>query len=147
MHTSLFFYHCTFQHELPSLKGSEEDCIADFVLRKDARISYPGACSLEFQSIMQILMECLLRWDTKTQTAKGKGILGTVIAFAGADEEQGRKTLHRHWQIWVKEINQTVRDSLFHKDTKTRTDARNTFLKHTIKCTVVIWRFTLTAFR
>ena len=110
MHTSLSFYHCMFQHELLSLKGSEEDCIADFVLQKDARISYPGACSLEFQSIMQILTECLLRWDTKTQTAKGKGILGIVIAFVGADEEQGRKTLHRHWQIWVKEINQTVRD-------------------------------------
>ncbi len=120
MHTSLSFYHCVFQHELPSLKGSEEDCIADFVLRKDARISYPGACSLEFQSVMQILMECLLRWDTKTQTAKGKGILGTVVAFAGA------YALHRHWQIWVKEINQTVRDSLFHKDTKTRDKNRRT---------------------
>ena len=80
--------------------------------------------SLEFQSVMQILTECLLRWDTKTQTAKGKGKLGTVIAFAGADEEQGRKTLHQHWQIWVKEINQTVRVSLFHKDTKTRTNAQ-----------------------
>jgi hypothetical protein len=119
-----------FQHELPSLKGSEEDCIADFVLQKDARISYPGACSLEFQSVMQILTECLLRWDTKTQTSKGKGILGTVIAFAGADEEQGSKTLHQHWQIWSKKIKQTVRDSLFHKDTKTRTDAQNSFLKH-----------------
>ena len=104
-----------FQHELPSLKGSEEDCIANFVLQKNARISYPGACSLEFQSVMQILTECLLRWDTKTQTAKGKGILGTVIAFAGADEEQGRKTLHQHWQIWVKEINQTVRIPCFIK--------------------------------
>ena len=119
-----------FQHELPPLKGSEEDCIADFVLQKDARISYPGASSLEFQSVMQILTKCLLRWDTKTQTATGKGILGTVIVFAGADEEHGRKTLHQHWQIWVKEINQTVRDSLFHKDTKTRTDAHNTSLKH-----------------
>ncbi len=66
MHISLSFNHCMFQHELPSLKGSEEDCIANFVLRKDARISYPGACSLEFQSVMQILTECLLRWDTKT---------------------------------------------------------------------------------
>jgi len=55
MHTSLSFYHCVFQHELLSQKGSEEDCIADFVLRKNARISYPGACSLEFQSVMQIL--------------------------------------------------------------------------------------------
>jgi hypothetical protein len=48
-----------------------------------------------------------------------------VIAFAGADEEQDHKTLHQHWQIWVKEINQTVRDSLFHKDTKAKTDAQN----------------------
>ena len=72
-----------FQHELPSLKSSEEDCIADFVLQKDARMSYPSACSLEIQSIMKILTECLLRWDTKTQTATGKGILATVIAFAG----------------------------------------------------------------
>ena len=79
---------------------------------------------------MQILTECLLKWDTKTQSSKGKGILGTVIAFAGADEEQGRKTLHRHWQIWVKEIDQNIRDCLFHKDDKTRLEARDTFIKH-----------------
>jgi hypothetical protein len=45
MHISLSFNNCMFQHELPSLKGSEEDYIADLVLQKDARISYPGACS------------------------------------------------------------------------------------------------------
>jgi hypothetical protein len=54
---------------------------------------------------MQILTDCLLKWDTKTQTSKGKGIVGTVIAFAGADEEQGRKTFYQHWQIWVEEID------------------------------------------
>jgi hypothetical protein len=118
------------KHDLPSLKCLEEDCLADFLLRRDARMSNPGACSLEFQNVMQILTECLLKWDTKTQSSKGKGILGTVIAFAGADEEQGRKTLHRHWQIWVKEIDQNIRDCLFHKDDKTRLEARNTFLKH-----------------
>ncbi len=64
------------------------------MLRRDARINNPGSCSLEFQSVMQIMTECLLKWDTKTQTSKGKGILGTVISFAGANEEQGRKTLH-----------------------------------------------------
>ena len=51
----------------------------------------------------------MLRWDTKTQSSRGKGILGTVLAFFGADEEQGRKTLHRHWQIWVQELNQITR--------------------------------------
>ena len=40
---------------------------------------------------MQILMECMLRWDIKKKTSKGKGILGTVLAFFAADEEQGRK--------------------------------------------------------
>ncbi len=34
----------------------------------------------------------------------GKGILGTVVPLSAADEKQGRKSLHRHWQIWVKEI-------------------------------------------
>ncbi len=53
------------QHELPSLKCSEEHCIADFILRKDARLKNPGGCSLEFQSIMQILTECLLKWILK----------------------------------------------------------------------------------
>ncbi len=100
------------------------------MLRRNARINNPGACSLEFQSVMQLLTECLLKWDTKIQTSKGKSILSTVIAFAWADEEQGRKTLHQHWQIWVKEIDQTIRDCLFHKDDTTRVDARNIFLKH-----------------
>ncbi len=49
----------------------------------------------------------MLRWDTKTQSSKGKGILGMVLAFSGADEEQGDETLHWHWQIWVQELNQT----------------------------------------
>jgi hypothetical protein len=90
-----------FQHSLPSLKSSEEDCLADFVLRRDIRMKYPGSCSLEFHSVMQILTKCMLRWDTNTQSSRGKGILDTVVAFFGGDEEQGCKTLHRHWQIWI----------------------------------------------
>ncbi len=56
---------------------------------------------------MQILTEHMLKWDTKTKTSTGKGILGTVQAFAGADEEQDQKLLHPHWQIQVEEIDQT----------------------------------------
>jgi hypothetical protein len=46
---------------------------------------------------MQILTECMLKWDIKSKSSTGKGILGTVRAFAGTDEKQGRKTLHQHW--------------------------------------------------
>ncbi len=48
----------------------------------------------------------------------------------GADEEQGCKTLHQHWQIWVQELNQTLRDCLFDTDAAKRKDARKTFCQH-----------------
>jgi hypothetical protein len=54
-------------------------------------MKYPGACSLEFQSVMQILTKCILRWDTKTQSSKGKGILGTVLAFSGTMKNRAVK--------------------------------------------------------
>ena len=66
----------------------------------------------------------MLRWDTKTQSSKGTGILGRKLAFTGADEEQGQKTLHRHWQIWVQELNQTLRDCLFDMDATKRKEAQ-----------------------
>ncbi len=78
------------------LKCYEEDCLADFVLRKDARLNNPGAYSFEIQSVMQILTEHMLKWDTKTKTSTGKVIFGTVWAFASTDEEQGQKILHQH---------------------------------------------------
>jgi hypothetical protein len=79
---------------------------------------------------MQILTKCMLRWDTKTQSSKGKGILGMVLAFSGADEEQGRKTPHQHWQIWVQELNHTLQDCLFDTDATKRKDAQKTFCQH-----------------
>lgn len=70
---------------------------------------------MDYENIMQILIEDLFQWDTKHQRAKGKGVLGTVISFGPADEEQGRGTLHSHWQIWIKEMNRDLRDLLFFK--------------------------------
>ena len=74
---------------MPLLKCSEEDCVTVFVMRKHVRLNNPGTCSLEFQNVMQNLTECMLKWDTKTKISTGKGILGTVWAFVGANEEQG----------------------------------------------------------
>ena len=91
------------------------------------RLRYPGACSLEYQSIIQIVLECLFQWDPKQQKAKGPGIFGTLLMFAPADEEQGRFTLHRHWQLWTKEIDQALRKNLFHKDPNIRKETKAKF--------------------
>ena len=64
---------------------------------------------------MQILIEDLFQWDVENQRSKGKGVLGTIIAFGPADEEQGRGTLHSHWQIWIKEMNRHLQELLFFK--------------------------------
>jgi len=85
---------------------------------------------LEYQNLKQIIIETLLQWDVKKQTAKGVGIVGTTLAFAPADEEQGRLTLHSHWQIWTKELNQDVRDMLFDNDEEKRSKARQFFCAH-----------------
>jgi hypothetical protein len=111
------------------LKCPEEECLSNFVIRKETRIKYPGACSLEFQSVMDIFTSYLLKWDVKTKTSTGQGILGTVRAFFAKDKEQGRKTLHRHWQIWIEEINETLRNTLFDNYPSTRKEARNTFIE------------------
>lgn len=109
---------------LPNLDCSEADCLADFRLRKKIRLDYPGACSLEFQSLMQILVDKLFNWDAKNQKARGSGIFGTAVAFAPADEEQGRKTLHRHMQVWIKDVDQNLRRDLFHENFAERQAAR-----------------------
>ena len=93
------------------------------------RLTYPGACSIEYQDLMRILIEDLLKWGPIKQKSKGNGIVGSVLAFAPADEEQGRKTLHSHWQIWTKELNQELRDAIFDKDTERRHVARSKFLR------------------
>ena len=39
-----------------------------------------------------------------------------MIAFAPAHEEQGRKTLHSRWEIWVKELSSDIRESLWNEN-------------------------------
>ena len=93
-------------------------------------MKYPGACSLEYQNVMNIVIESLFQWDIKNQKSKGPGIFGTTVAFAPADEEQGRKTLHRHIQLWIKEIDHKLRSELFATDSKIRTEARKRFQEY-----------------
>lgn len=79
---------------------------------------------------MQIVTECLFQWDIKNQVSKGKGIVGEVLGIGAADEEQGQKILHCHWLIWVKELNQNLRDCMFHPDQAKRDYARQQFCEH-----------------
>ena len=76
------------QMKMPSLDSDDAECIADFQIRKKTRLRYPGACAIEYESIVQIVLKILFGWDSSKQHGC-EGIFGELIAWCVAHEEQG----------------------------------------------------------
>lgn len=74
--------------DMLNLDLSDADCILDYKVRKNTRINYPGACAIEYQSIVQVLLRDLFGWDSDKQEGT-EGIFGTLLAWTVAHEEQG----------------------------------------------------------
>ena len=117
-------------HKLPSLDDimDEESCFLDLNLRKRYRATFPGACSLEYQSLMQVFINVLIGWDRKNMCGKN-GIFGKTLAWTKASEEQMRLTLHGHLIIWIERFNK-LRDLLFHSDMQVRIEARKQIVQY-----------------
>ena len=103
-------------HVLPKLvedpfsKEATDIYDVDFTLRSKQRTMYPGACSLVYESPMQIVIKCLLGWNLDEQVGE-EGVFGILEAWARTDEEQGRKTPHGHWLAWIKKHQQNTRST------------------------------------
>lgn len=111
---------------MPSIDDTTDNvCLIDYTERRDIRLKYPGACALEYESIIKTLLKKLFGWDCKKQKGT-KGILGTLEAFCVAHEEQSRKTSHGHWLLWIKELMHW-RKELFGSNKEA---ARKAFLKY-----------------
>jgi hypothetical protein len=108
---------------LPNLNWSDEECIVDLRLRERIRGKYPGICSLEFQSVMDFMWKYIVGWD-RDKMEGSLGVFGEPIAACEADEEQGRKTLHSHWLIWIRGF-EFVRQMCYHSDETVRETARS----------------------
>ncbi len=52
---------------LPQINMEQNECIADLLFRSKLRLDNPGACAQEYNSIMQIIMECLIGWNFKSK--------------------------------------------------------------------------------
>ena len=71
---------------LPNLRDWDDEdhmreCIVNFELRKKVRSLYPGACSLVYQHLMQIVLECLIGWDPNTHSGRS-GVFGVPEAHS-----------------------------------------------------------------
>jgi hypothetical protein len=87
---------------------SESDILADFNIRREARVQHPGLCAEEYQRLMQLVIKHFFNWDTKTKKSKGTGLFGEVLAWCLATEEQGRKSLHGHYLVYIKQWNRVM---------------------------------------
>mmetsp|Transcript_8806 Transcript_8806/g.14245 ORF Transcript_8806/g.14245 Transcript_8806/m.14245 type:complete len:508 (-) Transcript_8806:717-2240(-) len=65
---------------MPSIDDPDNVCLIDYKERRDTRLKYPGACALEYKSIIQTLLKKLFGWDCKKQKGD-KRIFGTLLAF------------------------------------------------------------------
>ena len=93
---------------------NQSRCLVDFEARKYWRAKYPGACVIEYENIVQIVIKVLIGWNQSEQKGIG-GIFGMPLAYADSCEEQARYTLHSHILVWIENFN-NVRDLLFHED-------------------------------
>ena len=95
--------------------------------RKELRIKVPGIAAMVFEDILDIIIESVIGWDRKSCTGR-LGLFGVPLAFTCTVEEQGRKTLHTHIQIWTKEIYEE-RSKLFSSNREQSRNANQTLCK------------------
>ena len=87
---------------------SESDILREFNIRRQARVEHPGLCAEEYQRIMELVIKHIFNWDSENQESKGVGLFGEVLAWCLATEEQGRKSLHGHYLVYIKNWNRVM---------------------------------------
>ena len=87
----------------PPLPESNEEVLKEFVLNSaNTRVAFPSLCAFDFENVIAITIEHFLGWDEKKRrNIHNKGLFGNLDCFAYAVEEQGRKTLHAHFLLWI----------------------------------------------
>ena len=95
----------------------DEDILERSQNRQQLRIEVPGICAFYFELIVEVIIEEILCWDLqKEQPLNDKvGLFGETEAFTLSIEEQARKPLHAHIQIWIKNYHH-IREQIFRKE-------------------------------
>jgi hypothetical protein len=108
--------------DIDSLSGEEISKMQQ--KRTEVRIKYPGVCAFVFDMILELIITHVIGWDSKKNmpSSEHEGLYGTPEAYSGSVEEQGRRSLHGHFQLWLKKMK-AQRDALFSNDLSIREEA------------------------
>jgi hypothetical protein len=88
---------------------SDDQIVADFKIRQQARFDHPGLCAEEYERIMELVIKHLFNWNEEEQKSMGVGLFAEVLAWCIATEEQGRKSLHGHILMFIKDWMRIMR--------------------------------------
>jgi hypothetical protein len=81
---------------------SDEDILMEFKIRQKIRLECPGLCAEEYQRVIHLVIKHIFQWDTEEGKSTGVGMFSELLAWCLATEEQGRKSLHGHFLLFVK---------------------------------------------
>jgi hypothetical protein len=84
---------------------SDAEIVFEMHIRKQARMDFPGFCAEEYKRIVDIVIKHVFNWNKELGCSNGPGLFSEVEAWCLATEEQGRKTLHGHFLVFIKEWN------------------------------------------
>lgn len=79
------------------------------------RLKFPGISALYFQAVIDIVFRVVLGFDKKSGEFREHGFFRGCKAFSMSVEEQGRRSLHAHFQIWTTWYG-TLRDKIIRGD-------------------------------
>ena len=115
-------------NDVPTKKLTDAEATKRCKERRRLRIECPGIAALNFEMLLEVLMEEVIGWDLKTnaprckkvkkEKVRVKGYFGDVHALSFAVEEQGRKTLHVHMTLWIDGFKTVQSDYFFGNATK-----------------------------
>jgi Helitron helicase-like domain at N-terminus len=84
------------------------------VKRKDLRLNYPGLGALNFEMLLEVVLEHVIGWNMHDHEAtESPGLFGKCLALAAAMEEQGQKTVHVHFSISIDGFTKLRSDLFF----------------------------------
>ena len=81
--------------------------------RKELRLNHPGLGALSFEMLLEVVSEQVIGWNMREHCATDQiGLFGKCEGVAAAMDEQGRRTVHVHFSIWIKGFAE-LRNELF----------------------------------
>jgi hypothetical protein len=89
---------------------SDEEMKATYNKRVEFRIAYPGYGAYDFEQVIATVIKHVIGWDiSKGKSCEFGGLFGIAEAFNATVEEQGRKSLHAHFAVFLKRWNAMLR--------------------------------------